>query len=117
MPAGCASVTRTIPVAGSPSSLPLKSVEVETLMLVVFVGTASGVTVVSVLSGIDVFGYVPSVGGLIDPGSASVQSLNEDTPFLVAKWLDVFSTSGFICVKTALYLNILYSDSVPTTLP
>ena len=56
VPAGCASVTRTTPVVGSPSSLPLKSVEVETLMLVVLVGAASGVTVVSVLSGIDVFG-------------------------------------------------------------
>jgi hypothetical protein len=36
--------------------VPLKSVEVETLMLVVLVGAASGVTVVSVLSGTDVFG-------------------------------------------------------------
>ena len=54
-PAGCASVTRTTPVAGSPSSLPLKLVEVETLMRVGLV-QASGVTVVSVLSGVDVFG-------------------------------------------------------------
>ena len=56
VPAGCASVTRTTPVAGSPSSLPLKLVEVETLMLVALVGVASGITVVSVLSGSDVFG-------------------------------------------------------------
>ena len=56
VPAGCASVTRTTPVAGSPSSLPLKLVEVETVILVVLVGAASGVTVVSVLSGIDVAG-------------------------------------------------------------
>src|SRR5438445_8200582 len=45
-PAGCASVTRTTPVAELPSNLPLKLVEVETLMLVVFVGAADGVTVV-----------------------------------------------------------------------
>ena len=44
------------PLAGSPSSFPLKSVEVETLMLVVLVGAPSGVTVVSVLSAIDVSG-------------------------------------------------------------
>ena len=56
VPAGCASVTRTTPVAGSPSSVPLKLVEVETLMLVVLIGVASGVTVVSVLSCIDVSG-------------------------------------------------------------
>ena len=56
IPSGCASVTRTTPVAGSPSSLPLKSVEVETLMLVVLVGAASGVTVVSVLSETNVSG-------------------------------------------------------------
>ena len=56
VPAGCASVTRTTPVVGSPSSVPLKLVEVETLMLVVLVGAASGVTVVSVLSGSDVSG-------------------------------------------------------------
>src|SRR5947207_1155528 len=56
VPAGCASATRTTPVAGSPSSLPLKLVEVETVILVVLVGAASGVTVESVLSGIDVAG-------------------------------------------------------------
>src|ERR1700730_18266531 len=49
VPAGCASVTRTTPVAGSPSSFPLKSVEAETLMLVVFAGAASGEIVVSPL--------------------------------------------------------------------
>ena len=54
--AGCASVTRTTPVVGSPSSLPLNLVDVETLMLVVLVGAASGVTVVSLLSRIDVAG-------------------------------------------------------------
>jgi len=43
MPAGFAFVTRTMPVTGSPSSVPWKSAEVETLMLVVFVGAASGV--------------------------------------------------------------------------
>src|SRR5262249_45304044 len=53
-PAGCASVTCTSPVAGSPSRVPLKLVEVETVILVVLVGVASGVTVVSALSGIDV---------------------------------------------------------------
>ena len=56
VPAGCASVTRTTPVTGSPSGVPSKLVEVETLMLVVLVGGASGVTVVSVLSGSDVSG-------------------------------------------------------------
>ena len=56
VPAGFAFVTRTTPVVGLPSSLPLKSVAVETLMLVVLVGAASGVTVVSMLSGIDVSG-------------------------------------------------------------
>jgi hypothetical protein len=56
IPAGCASVTRTTPVVGFPSSVPLKLVDVETLMLVVLVGAASGVTVVSVLSRSDVFG-------------------------------------------------------------
>ena len=56
VPAGCASVTCTTPVVGSPASVPLKFVEVETLMLVVFDGAASGVTVVSVLSEIDVSG-------------------------------------------------------------
>jgi hypothetical protein len=56
VPAGCASVTRTTPVVGYPSSLPLKLVEVETVMRVVLVGAASGVTVVSVLSRIDVSG-------------------------------------------------------------
>jgi hypothetical protein len=55
-PAGCASVMRTTPVTGSPTSVPSKSVKLETLMLVVLVGGESGVTVVSVLSGIDVFG-------------------------------------------------------------
>src|SRR5436309_13837682 len=42
-PAGCASVTRNMPVVGSPANVAIKSVEVETLMLVVFVGAASGV--------------------------------------------------------------------------
>ena len=56
VPAGCASVTRTTPVAGSPSSRPLKLVEVKTFMLVVFVGAASGVTVVLPLSETDVSG-------------------------------------------------------------
>jgi hypothetical protein len=56
VPVGCASVTRTTPVAESPSRVPLKLVEVETLMLVVLVGGASGVTVVSVLNGIVVSG-------------------------------------------------------------
>jgi hypothetical protein len=46
VPAGCASVTRTVPVVGFAASVPLKLVEVETLMLVVPVGAASGVTVV-----------------------------------------------------------------------
>lgn len=35
---------------GSPASVPLKSVEMETLMLVMLVGGASGVTVVLLLS-------------------------------------------------------------------
>jgi hypothetical protein len=56
VPAGCASVMRTRPVAGSPSKLPLKLVEAETLTRVVLVGAASGATTVSVLSGIDLFG-------------------------------------------------------------
>src|SRR5947207_14673097 len=56
VPAGCASVTRTIPVAGYPSSLPLNAVEVETLMLVVFVGGESGIIVLSPLSETDVLG-------------------------------------------------------------
>jgi len=56
VPAGCASVTRTTPVAGSASSVPSKLVEVETSILVVWVGVASGVMVVSVLSGVDVSG-------------------------------------------------------------
>jgi hypothetical protein len=51
VPAGCALVTRTSPVAGSPSRLPLKLVELETLMLEVLVGRESGVTVMSVLNG------------------------------------------------------------------
>ena len=41
-----------MPVTGSASTLPLKSVEVETFMLVVMSGAASGVMVVFVLSGI-----------------------------------------------------------------
>ena len=56
VPAGCASVTRTTPVAGLPSNVPSKLVEVETLMLVVLAGVALGVTVVSVLSSSDVSG-------------------------------------------------------------
>ena len=56
MLAGCAFVTRTTPVATSAVSSPLKLVEVETLMLVMLVGAGSGVTVVSPLSGTDVFG-------------------------------------------------------------
>ena len=55
VPAGCASVTRTTPLTGSPSSLPLKLVEVETVILVVLAGAASGVTVVLVLNAVDVF--------------------------------------------------------------
>ena len=51
--AGCAFVTRTTPVATSAVSSPLKLVEVETLMLVVFVGVGLGVMVASELSGID----------------------------------------------------------------
>ena len=47
---------RTRPVVGSPSSLPLKLVEVETLMLVVPVGAASGVTLAFALSGTDASG-------------------------------------------------------------
>src|SRR5215831_18256663 len=56
VPAGCASVMRTTPVAGFAESVPLKSVEVETLMLVVFVGAVSGTTAVLVLSSIEVSG-------------------------------------------------------------
>ena len=56
MPAGWASVTVTTPVVGLAANVPLKLVLVETLMLDVLVGAASGVTVVSVLSGIDVSG-------------------------------------------------------------
>ena len=55
-PAGWASVTRTTPVAGSISSWPLKLDDVETLILVVLAGAASGVIVLLVLSGIDVSG-------------------------------------------------------------
>src|SRR5947209_7235560 len=54
-PAGCASVTRTTPVVGSPSSLPLKFVEVETVRLVAPVGAAEGVMVVFAPSCTDVF--------------------------------------------------------------
>ena len=43
--AGAAFVTRTTPVAESAARVPLKFVEVETLMPVVFAGTASGVMV------------------------------------------------------------------------
>ena len=42
-----------------------------------------------------------------DDGSASVQSLNDDTPFLVAKCWVVFSTSGVNWVKPPSYLKIL----------
>ena len=56
VPPGCASVTRTTPVVGSAASVPLKVVEVETLMLVVLVGAESGVTVTSPLSRTDVLG-------------------------------------------------------------
>jgi hypothetical protein len=54
VPAGCASVTVTTPVAGwRQTALKLSR---WTLMLVVLAGAASGVTVVFVLSGIDVSG-------------------------------------------------------------
>src|SRR5436305_11391508 len=58
-----ASVTRTTPVAGLAVRVPLKSVEVETSMLVVFVGGASGAIVVSPLKATVLPGYWPSVGG------------------------------------------------------
>src|SRR5436189_1338190 len=54
VPAGCASVTRTMPVVGSASNLPWKPVEAETSILVVLAGVASGIIVVLVLSGSDV---------------------------------------------------------------
>jgi hypothetical protein len=53
VPAGCAFVTRTTPVIGLTSSVPLKLVEEETLMLVAFPGAASGVIVASALSTTD----------------------------------------------------------------
>src|SRR5262249_29399054 len=56
VPAGRASVTRTMPVAGSVSRFPLKLVEVETVIFVVLVGEASGATIVLLLSGIEVSG-------------------------------------------------------------
>ena len=56
IPAGCGLVTRTTPVAGSLSIVPLKLVTVDTLMPVVLVGATSGLTVVSVPIGIVVFG-------------------------------------------------------------
>jgi hypothetical protein len=46
----------TTPVAGLTANVPLKLLLVETLMLVVLAGVASGVTVASPLSGTDVFG-------------------------------------------------------------
>jgi hypothetical protein len=45
VPTGYASVTSTPPVAGSPTSCPLKSGDVETWILVTSVGNESGVTV------------------------------------------------------------------------
>src|SRR5205823_12249208 len=54
-PAGCASVTRTMPVVGSPANWPLKLVEVETLRLVAPVGAAEGVMVVFAPNCTDVF--------------------------------------------------------------
>src|SRR5262249_43492598 len=56
VPAGCGSVTRRLPVFGSASSFPLKLVDVETFMLVVFVGGTLRATVVSPLSRRDVSG-------------------------------------------------------------
>ena|SRR6266436_7915403 len=56
VPAGCGSVIRTTPVAGLASSVPLKVVDVETVMAVVLIGVASGVTVVLELSDVDVSG-------------------------------------------------------------
>jgi hypothetical protein len=46
----------TTPVVGLAANVPLKLLLVETLMLVVLVGAASGVTVVSPLSETDVSG-------------------------------------------------------------
>ena len=46
----------TTPVVGLAANVPLKLLLVETLMLVVLAGVASGVTVVSPLSGTEVFG-------------------------------------------------------------
>src|SRR5438309_1195631 len=56
VPAGYASVTRTMPVAGSAASFPLKSVEVATLILVIPVGAVLGATVALPLSGNEVAG-------------------------------------------------------------
>src|SRR5947209_2852294 len=42
----------------------------------------------------------------VSVGSASVQSEKEDTPFSVAKWLDVLSVLGANCVKLPSYLKI-----------
>jgi hypothetical protein len=56
VPAGYASVTVTTPVVELAANVPLKLVLVETLMFVVLVGAASGITVLSVLSRTDVFG-------------------------------------------------------------
>jgi hypothetical protein len=55
-------VTRTTPVAGSAVNSPTKLGAVETLMLVVSVGGASGVIVTLSLSAMLVAGYTPSVG-------------------------------------------------------
>src|SRR5689334_15002344 len=53
VPAGCAFVTRTLPVDGSAVSVPLKLPAAETLTRVVFAGIASGVTVASPLRATD----------------------------------------------------------------
>jgi hypothetical protein len=56
VPAGCASVTLTTPVKGSAANVPLKFVEVWTLMEVALVGAESGVMVVSLPKLTVVFG-------------------------------------------------------------
>ena len=55
VPAGCASVTRTTPVAGFAANVPLKLVFVEASMLVAFDGVADGVMVPFALNASDVF--------------------------------------------------------------
>jgi hypothetical protein len=96
VPAGRALATCTTPVPGSPSSLPLKFVRVETLIVIVFVGVASGVIVALLLSEIDAPGQFPKIGSELCPPSGGAAVADTSNAAIIAPCRRDFFISNFL---------------------